>query len=90
MMTSFTFRCIGVGNRVAEHKFEVANSWDSVRVEVIPGKLRINLYLNHDSRRYKLEVFFEDIRNCYQCSFDGAGAILLQVSCSRCLFIFER
>ncbi|VAH90349.1 unnamed protein product [Triticum turgidum subsp. durum] len=67
-----------VGNRVAEREFEAADSWDSVRVEVIPGKRRIDLYLNHDSKMYKLEVFFEDIRNCYQCSFDGAGAILLQ------------
>nr|XP_020173901.2 LOW QUALITY PROTEIN: probable RNA-dependent RNA polymerase 2 [Aegilops tauschii subsp. strangulata] len=68
-----------VGNSVAEREFEAADSWDSVRVEVIPGKRRIDLYLNHDSQRYKLEVFFEDIRNCYQCSFDGAGAILLQL-----------
>ncbi|XP_037420714.1 probable RNA-dependent RNA polymerase 2 [Triticum dicoccoides] len=68
-----------VGNRVAEREFEAADSWDSVRVEVIPGKRRIDLYLNHDSKMYKLEVFFEDIRNCYQCSFDGAGAILLQL-----------
>ncbi|KAM3313766.1 hypothetical protein ACQJBY_032963 [Aegilops geniculata] len=73
-----------VGNRVAEREFEAADSWDSVRVEVIPGKRRIDLHLNHDSQMYKLEVFFEDIRNCYQCSFDGAGAILLQVSCSPC------
>ena len=78
-----------VGNRVAERELEAADSWDGVRVEVIPAKRRIDLYLNHDSQRYKLEVFFEDIRNCYQCSFDGADAILLQVSCSRCLF-FER
>ncbi|XBH85410.1 hypothetical protein VPH35_073329 [Triticum aestivum] len=68
-----------VGNRVAEREFEVADSWDSVCVEVIPGKRRIDLYLNHDTQMYKLEVFFEDIRNCYQCSFDGAGAILLQL-----------
>ncbi|KAF7016872.1 hypothetical protein CFC21_030393 [Triticum aestivum] len=68
-----------VGNRVAEREFEAADTWDSVRVEVIPGKRRIDLYLNHDSQRYRLEVFFEDIRNCYQCSFDGAGAILLQL-----------
>ncbi|KAM3229174.1 hypothetical protein ACQJBY_060217 [Aegilops geniculata] len=68
-----------VGNRVAEREFEAADSWDSVRVEVIPGKRRIDLYLNQDSQMYKLEVFFEDIRNCYQCSFDGAGAILLQL-----------
>uniref|UniRef100_A0A453I942 RNA-dependent RNA polymerase n=2 Tax=Aegilops tauschii subsp. strangulata TaxID=200361 RepID=A0A453I942_AEGTS len=68
-----------VGNRVAEREFEAADSWDSVRVEVIPGKRRIDLHLNHDSQMYRLEVFFEDIRNCYQCSFDGAGAILLQL-----------
>ncbi|KAM3387510.1 hypothetical protein ACQJBY_010387 [Aegilops geniculata] len=68
-----------VGNRVAEREFQAADSWDSVRVEVIPAKRRIDLYLNHDSQRYKLEVFFEDIRNCYQCSFHGAGAILLQL-----------
>ncbi|KAF7009555.1 hypothetical protein CFC21_024076 [Triticum aestivum] len=68
-----------VGNRVAERELEAADSWDGVRVEVIPAKRRIDLYLNHDSQRYKLEVFFEDIRNCYQCSFDGADAILLQL-----------
>ncbi|VAH48598.1 unnamed protein product [Triticum turgidum subsp. durum] len=68
-----------VGNRVAERELEAADSWDGVRVEVIPAKRRIDLYLNHDSQRYKLEVFFEDIRNCYRCSFDGADAILLQL-----------
>ncbi|VAH33215.1 unnamed protein product [Triticum turgidum subsp. durum] len=68
-----------VGNRVAEREFQAADSWDSVRVEVIPAKRRIDLYLNHDSQRYKLEVFFEDIRNCYQCNFHGADAILLQL-----------
>uniref|UniRef100_A0A8R7VKL9 RNA-dependent RNA polymerase n=1 Tax=Triticum urartu TaxID=4572 RepID=A0A8R7VKL9_TRIUA len=68
-----------VGNRVAEREFEAADTWDSVRVEVIPGKRRIDLYLNHDSQRYRLEVYFEDIRNCLQCSFDGAGVILLQL-----------
>ncbi|XP_020188327.1 probable RNA-dependent RNA polymerase 2 [Aegilops tauschii subsp. strangulata] len=64
-----------VGNRIAEREFEAADSWDSVRVEVIPGKRRIDLYLDHDSQRYRLE----DIRNCYKCSFDGAGAILLKL-----------
>ncbi|KAM3314643.1 hypothetical protein ACQJBY_033446 [Aegilops geniculata] len=68
-----------VGNRIAEREFEAADSWDSVRVEVIPGRRRIDLYLDHDSQRYRLEVFFEDIRNCYKCSFSGTGAILLQL-----------
>nr|BAJ85295.1 predicted protein [Hordeum vulgare subsp. vulgare] len=68
-----------VGNRVAEREFAAADSWDSVRVEIIPGKRRMDVYLNHDSQMFKLEVFFEDIRNCYQCSFDGAGGILLQL-----------
>ncbi|VAH90354.1 unnamed protein product [Triticum turgidum subsp. durum] len=54
-----------------------------VRVEVIPGKRRIDLYLNHDSKMYKLEVFFEDIRNCYQCSFDGLQRLLLEGAADR-------
>ena len=69
-------------NRVAERKFEATNSWDSIRVKVIPGKRHIDLYLNHDSQRCKLEVFFEHIRNCYKCGFVGPTDILLQVSCS--------
>jgi RNA-dependent RNA polymerase len=70
-----------LGNRVAERELEVAYSWDGVRAEVIPGKRRVDLYLKQDSRSYKLEVLFEDIRECFGCHIDGTGAILLQVSC---------
>ncbi|PUZ47542.1 hypothetical protein GQ55_7G174000 [Panicum hallii var. hallii] len=78
---AFALRALGsslvIGNRVAERELEVAYTWDGVRAEVIPGKRRVDLYLKHDSRSYKLEVLFEDIRECFGCSFDGAGAILL-------------
>lgn len=40
----------------------------------------MDLYLKQDSRSYKLEVLFEDIRECFGCHLDGTGAILLQVS----------
>ncbi|KAG2566766.1 hypothetical protein PVAP13_7NG245500 [Panicum virgatum] len=80
----FALRALGsslvVGNRVAERELEVAYAWDGVRAEVIPGKRRVDLYLQHDSRSYKLEVLFEDIRECSGCSFRGAGAILLQLT----------
>ncbi|CAN6268158.1 unnamed protein product [Urochloa humidicola] len=82
----FALRAAGsslvVGNRVAERELEVAYAWDGVRAEVIPGKRRVDLYLKHDSRSYKLEVLFEDIRECFGCSFDetGASAILLQLT----------
>ncbi|RLM75578.1 putative RNA-dependent RNA polymerase 2 [Panicum miliaceum] len=84
----FALRALGsslvIGNRVAERELEVAYAWDGVRAEVIPGKRRVDLYLKHgsgeDSRSYKLEVLFEDIRECFGCSFDGAGAILLQLT----------
>uniref|UniRef100_A0ACD5UBK5 Uncharacterized protein n=1 Tax=Avena sativa TaxID=4498 RepID=A0ACD5UBK5_AVESA len=80
-----------VGDRVAEREFETADAWDGVRVEVIPGKRRVDLYLNHSnhgeaacapqaSRRYKLGVHFEDIRHCFDCSLDGRRAILLQLT----------
>lgn len=69
-----------VGNRVAERELEMAETLDGVRVEVIPGKRRVDLYLTHDSHRYKLEVLFEDIRNCFRCSLDGTSAILLQLT----------
>jgi RNA-dependent RNA polymerase len=71
-----------VGDRVAEREFEEADAWDGVRVEVIPGKRRVDLYLNHESQRYKLGVHFEDIGHCFGCSLDGVRAILLQVSCT--------
>lgn len=70
-----------VGDRVAERVFEAADAWDGVRAEVIPGKRRVDLYLEHDSQRYKLEVLFEDMKDCLGCTLDGMGAILLQVSC---------
>lgn len=70
-----------LGNRVAERELEVAYAWDGVRAEVIPGKRRVDLYLKQDSRSYKLEVLFEDIRECFGCHIDGTGAILLQVFC---------
>ncbi|KAG2572657.1 hypothetical protein PVAP13_7KG196400 [Panicum virgatum] len=80
----FALRALGsslvIGNRVAERELEVAYAWDGVRAEVIPGKRRVDLYLQHDSRSYKLEVLFEDIKECSGCSFDGAGAILLQLT----------
>ncbi|CAN6248973.1 unnamed protein product [Urochloa humidicola] len=82
----FALRAAGsslvVGNRVAERELEVAYAWDGVRAEVIPGKRRVDLFLKHDSRSYKLEVLFEDIRECFGCSFDetGASAILLQLT----------
>ncbi|CAM0904284.1 unnamed protein product [Alopecurus aequalis] len=80
-----------VGDRVAEREFEMADAWDGVRAEVIPGKRCVDLYLNHsnpgkaagapqDSRRYKLGVHFEDIRHCFGCSLDGTRAILLQLT----------
>lgn len=80
----FALRALGssllVGNRIAERELEVGCAWEGVRAEVIPGKRRVDLYLKHDSRSYKLEVLFEDIRECFGCSVDGEGAILLQVS----------
>ncbi|CAL5068316.1 unnamed protein product [Urochloa decumbens] len=72
--------CLVLGNRVAERELEVAYAWDGVRAEFIPEKRRVDLYLKHDSRSYKLEVLFEDIRECFGCSFDGTGAILLQLT----------
>ncbi|KAL6845771.1 hypothetical protein ACP4OV_024346 [Aristida adscensionis] len=68
-----------LGNRVAEHELEVAEAWDGVRAEVIPGKRRMDIYLEDESQRYKLEVLFEDINECFGCSLDGAGAVLLQL-----------
>lgn len=80
-----------VGDRVAEREFETADAWDGVRAEIIPGKRRVDLYLNHSnpgkaagapqaSRRYKLGVNFEDISHCFGCSLDGMRAILLQLT----------
>ncbi|XP_047070801.1 probable RNA-dependent RNA polymerase 2 [Lolium rigidum] len=69
-----------VGDRVAERELEEADAWDGVRVEVIPGKRRLDLYLNHKSQRYKLGVHFEDIGHCFGCSLDGMKAILLQLT----------
>ncbi|EAY94464.1 hypothetical protein OsI_16234 [Oryza sativa Indica Group] len=69
-----------VGDRVAERVFEAADAWDGVRAEVIPGKRRVDLYLEHDPQRYKLEVLFEDMKDCLGCTLDGMGAILLQLN----------
>ncbi|GJN27339.1 hypothetical protein PR202_gb15355 [Eleusine coracana subsp. coracana] len=67
-----------LGNRVAERELEVAYTWDGVRAEIILAKRRVDLYLEHDSRKYRLEVLFEDIRECFGCNLDETGAILLQ------------
>ncbi|GJN02647.1 hypothetical protein PR202_ga20020 [Eleusine coracana subsp. coracana] len=69
-----------LGNRVVERELEVAYTWDGVRAEIILAKRRVDLYLEHDSRKYKLEVLFEDIRECFGCSLDETGAILLQLT----------
>ncbi|KAG8082288.1 hypothetical protein GUJ93_ZPchr0014g47075 [Zizania palustris] len=69
-----------VGNRVAERVLEAADAWDNVRAEVIPGKRRVDLYLEHDSQRYKLEVLFEDMKDSLGCTLNGLGAILLQLN----------
>uniref|UniRef100_A0A0D9W5Y6 RNA-dependent RNA polymerase n=1 Tax=Leersia perrieri TaxID=77586 RepID=A0A0D9W5Y6_9ORYZ len=69
-----------LGDRVAERVVEAADAWDGVRAEVIPAKRRVDLYLEHDSQRYRLEVFFEDMKDCLGCTLDGVGAILLQLN----------
>ncbi|KAK3142358.1 hypothetical protein QOZ80_4BG0345500 [Eleusine coracana subsp. coracana] len=69
-----------LGNRVAERELEVAYTWDGVRAEIILAKRRVDLYLEHDSRKYRLEVLFEDIRECFGCNLDETGAILLQLT----------
>ncbi|TVT98350.1 hypothetical protein EJB05_56354 [Eragrostis curvula] len=69
-----------LGNRVAERELEVADAWDGVRAEVIPAKRRVDIYLEHDSQGHKLEVLFDDIRECFGCSVDNTGAILLQLT----------
>ncbi|GJN26944.1 hypothetical protein PR202_gb14913 [Eleusine coracana subsp. coracana] len=69
-----------LGNRVAEREVEVAYTWDGVRAEIILAKRRVDLYLEHDSRKYRLEVLFEDIRECFGCSLDEMDAILLQLT----------
>jgi RNA-dependent RNA polymerase len=73
-----------LGNRVAERELEVAYAWDGVRAEVVLAKRRVDLYLEHDSCKYRLEVLFEDIRECFGCGIDGTNAILLQVNCLPC------
>jgi RNA-dependent RNA polymerase len=59
----------------------VAYAWDGVRVEVVLAKRRVDLYLEHDSYKYMLEVLFQDIGECFGCRIDEAGAILIQASC---------
>ncbi|TVU14061.1 hypothetical protein EJB05_37507 [Eragrostis curvula] len=69
-----------LGNCVAERELEGIEAWDGVRAEIIPAKRRVDIYLAQDSDKYKLEVFFDDIRECFGCSVDGTGAILLQLT----------
>lgn len=73
-----------LGNRVAESQLEVAYTWDGVRAEIILAKRRVDLYLEHDSCKYRLEVLFEDIRECFGCRLDETDTILLQVSWLPC------
>jgi RNA-dependent RNA polymerase len=41
----------------------VAYAWDGVRVEVVLAKRRVDLYLEHDSYKYMLEVLFRTLES---------------------------
>lgn len=74
-----------MGNLIAERTMEVLESWDMVRVEVIPERKKVLVFLEDGSRLYKLEIMFGDLLRCCGCFLGGKGkgseqdSILLQV-----------
>ncbi|XP_039120524.1 probable RNA-dependent RNA polymerase 2 [Dioscorea cayenensis subsp. rotundata] len=73
---------------------EVLESWDMVRVEVIPERKKVLVFLEDGSRLYKLEIMFGDLLRCCGCFLGGKGkgseqdSILLQLNYAP--RIFER
>ncbi|KAJ4801872.1 RNA-dependent RNA polymerase [Rhynchospora pubera] len=74
-----------LGNRLQEQTMEVIQSWDRVRVEIMPERYRIDIFLQHDGHKYKLEVYFHDIISSSGCKLptedatNSSDAILLEL-----------
>jgi hypothetical protein len=69
---------------------QVIQSWNGVRVEIMPERNRIDIFLQNDGHKYKLEVYFHDIISSCGCKLstedasDSSDAILLEVEIILC------
>ncbi|KAL2515792.1 RNA-dependent RNA polymerase 2 [Forsythia ovata] len=63
--------------------FGILESWDGVKLWVVPERKKLELFLTHEGESYKLEVQFGDVLETYGCCLDGdkqnVDAILLKL-----------
>lgn len=61
----------------------ILESWEGVKVWVMPERRKIDFYVNHEGGSYKLELQFADVLETKGCCLDEddkkVGAVLLKV-----------
>lgn len=64
----------------------VLESWEGVRVWVMPERRKIEFWVLQSEECYKLDVAFEDVLETVGCCLDGkkVNAVLLKVCCFLC------
>ncbi|CAA6656073.1 unnamed protein product [Spirodela intermedia] len=64
-----------------EREMEVLETWEGVRVELMPERQKVELLLEQEGRLYKLEIMFGDISGSFICSVreERETAILLKL-----------
>lgn len=65
-----------------EREMEVLQTWEGVRVELMPERQKMEVLLEQEGRFYKLETMFGDISGSFLCSVheEKEPAILLKVA----------
>ncbi|XP_042467926.1 probable RNA-dependent RNA polymerase 2 [Zingiber officinale] len=67
------------GVLVGEGHMEIFEAWEQVRVEIMPERKKLELFVDYGGEKYKLEVLFGDILESSSCCLDGRESILLQL-----------
>lgn len=67
------------GVLVSEGNMEVFEAWEQVRMEIMPERKKMELFVEYGGEKYKLEVMFVDILESFSCCLDGRESIMLQV-----------
>jgi len=75
-----SYGSVYVGFMEDEELMRVVETWDDVRVWVMPERSCVELQLVYDGKCYKLEVQFDDVFEAFGCFFSGTDpAVLLKV-----------
>ncbi|KAG8378944.1 hypothetical protein BUALT_Bualt07G0037200 [Buddleja alternifolia] len=65
----------------------ILESWDGVKMWIMPERKKVEMFVNHEGECYKLEVNFGDVWETNGCSLDGGDgnvdAILMKGFCPK-------